>query len=246
MNGIIQIDRRKLFEQVASHLEREILEGRLKPGDRLPPERDLQDMFGVGRPAIREALIALQKAGLVELTNGARARVAMPTASAVLTGMMPAVRQMLSTAEGQRHFQGVRLLFETGLARQAARSATDKDIRRLETLLKRNEAAVGHTEAFIATDVAFHFALAEMTGNPVFISLHEAMSGWLTEQRVVTLQDPAQDRIAYQAHCAIFAAIAARDPDRAETAMREHLEQLAGTYWSQKRAEVLDLKRAIE
>ena len=83
------IERKKLFEHVAAHLEAQILPGKLRPGDQLPPERDLQTSFGVGRPAIREALIALQKAGLVELTNGARARVLMPTASHIFTGMAP-------------------------------------------------------------------------------------------------------------------------------------------------------------
>src|SRR4051794_22596463 len=77
------VDRKKLFEQVAAHLEGQILSGKLKPGDQLPPERDLQTRFGVGRPAIREALITLQRSGLVELSNGSRSRVAMPTASAV-------------------------------------------------------------------------------------------------------------------------------------------------------------------
>ena len=87
----IVIERKKLFEHVAAHLEAQILAGKLRPGDQLPPERDLQTSFGVGRPAIREALISLQKAGLVELTNGARARVLMPTASHIFTGMAPAV-----------------------------------------------------------------------------------------------------------------------------------------------------------
>ena len=63
------IERKKLFEHVADHLEAQILSGKLKPGDQLPPERDLQMRFSVGRPAIREALISLQKAGLVELAK---------------------------------------------------------------------------------------------------------------------------------------------------------------------------------
>ena len=69
MSDRTTIDRRKLFEQVAAHLQREILDGTLKPGDRLPPERELQIRFGVGRPAVREALITLQRAGLIEIVN---------------------------------------------------------------------------------------------------------------------------------------------------------------------------------
>jgi GntR family transcriptional regulator, sialic acid-inducible nan operon repressor len=230
------IERKKLFEHVAAHLEAQILSGRLKPGDTLPPERDLQATFGVGRPAIREALIALQKAGLLELTNGARARVKMPTASQIFTGMAPAVRQLLSTDEGQRHFQRTRLFFEVGLAREAARIATDEDIAALRAALENNRAAIGQIDRFVATDIAFHYELARMARNPVFDALHDQMSAWLTNQRVVTLVEPGQEETAYQAHRAICEGVAARDPDAAEAAMRAHLEQLFSTYWRQRAA----------
>ena len=230
----IVIERKKLFEHVAAHLEAQILAGKLRPGDQLPPERDLQTSFGVGRPAIREALISLQKAGLVELTNGARARVLMPTASHIFTGMAPAVRQMLSKAEGQRHFQGARLFFEVGLAREAARAATEDDLAALKRALDVNKKAIGDSERFTATDIAFHFELAKIARNPIFIALHDQISEWLTEQRVVTLRASGQERTAYNAHKAIYDAIAARDADKAEEAMRAHLEQLANTFWQQR------------
>jgi DNA-binding FadR family transcriptional regulator len=230
----IVIERKKLFEHVAAHLEAQILAGKLRPGDQLPPERDLQTSFGVGRPAIREALISLQKAGLVELTNGARARVLMPTASHIFTGMAPAVRQMLSKAEGQRHFQGARLFFEVGLARVAAKAATEDDLAALKRALDANKKAIGDRAQFTATDIAFHFELAKIARNPIFIALHDQISEWLTQQRVVTLAASGQERTAYNAHKAIYEAIAARDADGAEAAMRDHLEQLASTFWQQR------------
>jgi GntR family transcriptional regulator, sialic acid-inducible nan operon repressor len=232
MNDRVTIDRRKLFEQVAAHLQRDILDGTLKPGDRLPPERDLQNRFGVGRPAVREALITLQKAGLIEIGNGAPARVSMPTAEGVVAGLMPAVLQMLQSAEGQKHFQDVRLFVESGLARRAAQAATDDDIAKLKTALEANRKAIGNRRRFIETDVAFHFALAEMTRNPVFIALHDAMSTWLRQQRSVSLGMPRQEEIAYAAHCRIFEAIERRDPNAAETAMVDHIVQLSASYWS--------------
>ena len=228
------IERKKLFEHVAAHLEAQILAGKLRPGDQLPPERDLQSTFGVGRPAIREALIALQKAGLVELTNGARARVLMPTASRIFTGVAPAVRQMLSNEEGYRHFQGARLFFEVGLAREAARHASDDDLKALSDALLTNRQAIGNREAFTGTDIAFHFELAKIARNPVFIALHDQISDWLTEQRTVTLAASGQEQRAYEAHKAIYEAIRRRDADAAEAAMREHLEQLASTFWDQR------------
>ena len=230
----IIIERKKLFEHVATHLEAQILSGRLKPGDQLPPERDLQTLFGVGRPAIREALISLQKAGLVELTNGARARVTMPTASHIFSGMAPAVQQMLSTEEGHRQFQGARLFFESGLAREAAKHATQEQITSLKAALDANENAIGDRDRFTSTDIAFHFELAKMANNSIFIALHDQISEWLKEQRVVTLAAKGQERTAYEAHRAIYEGIAAHNPDRAEAAMRDHLQQLATTFWHQR------------
>lgn len=230
----IVIDRKKLFEHVAAHLEAQILAGKLRPGDQLPPERDLQTTFGVGRPAIREALISLQRAGLVELNTGSRARVLMPTASHIFTGMAPAVRQMLSTSDGHKHFQDARLFFEVGLSREAAKAATDDDLAALKSALNTNRKSIGDRAQFTATDIAFHFELAKIARNPVFIALHDQISDWLTEQRVITLTAIGQERTAYNAHKAIYEAIADRDPDRAEEAMRNHLEQLASTFWQQR------------
>ncbi len=227
----IQISRTKLFEQVAAHLERQILNGDLKPGDRLPTERDLQTMFGVGRPAIREALITLQRAGLIEIGNGAPAKVAMPTASGVLSGMQPAVMHMLTTEKGQHHFQRARLFFECGLARHCAQNGMDADFAALKAALAANEAAIGNRASFVATDIAFHFVLARAMNNPFFTALHDAISEWLRLQRTVTLNAPNQERVAYEAHQAIYNAITKRDPDAAEAAMRDHLIQLEDTFW---------------
>ena len=155
----------------------------------------------------------------------------MPTAQGVFSGMGSAVRQMLSTAEGQHHFQGVRFFFETALARGAARNATNEQIARLKSALAANRGAIGDRDRFIETDVAFHFVLAEITANPIFAALHDAMSGWLKEQRIVTLDAPRQEKIAYKAHSAVYEAIAARDPDQAEAAMASHLKQLEEAFW---------------
>ena len=236
METPIVIERRKLFEQVAAHLERQILSGMLKPGDRLATERELQVQFGVGRPSIREALITLQRTGLIEIANGAPARVAMPTATGVVAGMAPAVSQMLTTDEGQHHLQKVRLFFEAGLARQAASEATPEDIESLTTALADNRAAIGDREQFIATDVAFHYVLEQVTGNPVFTALHDALSAWLRQQRTVSLAVPGQEEIAYQAHRAIFDAVVARNPEAADKAMRDHLTDIEGAYWAAKRS----------
>ena len=231
MEQPIVIERRKLFQQVAEHIEREILNGTLKPGDRLPPERDLQVRFGVGRPAIREALITLQRSGLVEIGNGAPARVALPTVEGVVAGMRPAVQQMLTSAEGQRQLQGVRLFVEVGLVRHAAENATPEELSELEAALEANRKTIGNVSGFIRTDVEFHFVFAKIMRNPAFVALHEAMSSWLLQQRQIALSEPGEDKRGYKAHARIFAAVKARNPDEAEAAMREHLAGGWVAFW---------------
>ena len=228
------IRRRKLYEEVAGRLESQIHEGHYNPGDQLPSERELMQMYGVGRPAIREALFSLQRMGLVAINSGERARVTRPTPQVMFETLSGAARHLLAGADGIRHFQEVRTFFEVGLARHAAEHATATDMDELRRALAANEAAIGNPTAFERTDVAFHYVLALMPRNPIYIAIHQAIAAWLTEQRHVSLQREGQNDVAYQAHRAVFEAIAARDADRAERVMRGHMEQVIKTYWEIK------------
>ena len=228
---MIAIRRSKLFEQVAEALERRIRDQSLPAGAELSSERDLMKEFGVGRPAVREALFHLQRMGLVEVRPGARAQVAVPSVRAVMHSVAGSARYLLSVSEGIRHFQEARVLFETGLVRDAARLATDADIARLKAALDANCDAIGDTRRFEQSDVAFHYAIATVPNNPIYTTLHSAIVEWLVDQRHVTLSYPGQNKIAYQAHAAIFDTIAGRDPEAAAREMRTHLEQVAMLYW---------------
>ncbi|MGB8313384.1 MAG: transcriptional regulator NanR [Aestuariivirga sp.] len=228
---MIVIKRSKIFEQVADVLERRIHEQSLSAGAELPSERDLMKEFGVGRPAVREALFHLQRMGLVEMRPGARAQVAVPSVRGVMHSVAGSARYLLSASEGIKHFQDARILFETGLVRDAARLASDADIARLKTALDNNQESIGDTRRFEQSDVAFHFAIATVPNNPIYTTLHSAIIEWLVDQRHVTLSYPGQNKLAYRAHVAIYEAIAARDPDAAAAEMRAHLEQVATLYW---------------
>lgn len=222
---------RKLYEDVAENLERMIQEGEFAPADLLPSERDLMRQFGVGRPAVREALFHLRKMGLVEIRSGERARVTRPTPQFVIGALAGTARHMLAAPGGVGDFQHARTFFEAGLARHAALHATDKEIAEFEAALLANREAIGDLKLFERSDVAFHYVLAVIPRNPIFTAIHAALAEWLLEQRQTTLA-PGQDVIAYEAHRAIFEAVAARDPDRAEKAMRAHLEYVARRYSS--------------
>jgi GntR family transcriptional regulator, sialic acid-inducible nan operon repressor len=224
------IERQKLSDQVVALLEDEIVRGVRRFGEQLPSEREMMRQFGVGRPAIREALFALRRKGLVKVGSGTRAQVTQPTPAAILGELSGAARHLLEQPGGQQHFQEVRSFFEIGLARYAARHSTKKDLARLEAALAANRASMNDLPAFKRTDIEFHFVIAEIPRNPIFPAIHDAMVEWLTDQRDVTLQVAGQVRIAYLAHERIFKAVASRDPDVAERAMAAHLKQLYRVY----------------
>lgn len=231
------IERQKLSDKVAALLEDEIVRGERVVGDQLPSERDMMRQFGVGRPAIREALFALQKKGLVEVSSGTRTRVTQPTPALILGELSGAARHLLEQPGGQQNFQEVRTFFETGLVRYAADHATDKDLARLEAALIDNGASMHDLTAFSETDIAFHFVLAEIPHNPIFPAIHDAMVAWLTDQRRITLQVPGQVQIAYEAHKRIFKTVATGGPDKAEKAMVGHLKQLYRVYEEERAGE---------
>ena len=228
------IERKTLSDQVAERLEQEIRDGRYKGGDKLPAERELMEQFGVGRPAIREALFYLQKLGFLAINNGTRPRVIKPTLDVAIPRLSGVVREALEDPDGQTTLQEARVLFEVVVCRHAAQSSTEADLQALRAALNANGETIGEEPAFKRSDVGFHAALAEITGNPIVTAVHEALATLLDDQRAQVLHQPGIDKIAFQFHCEIVDAIAARDPDWAEDAMRRHLEYHYGTYRSLK------------
>ena len=233
----VQIKQRKLSDEVAEHLERMIREGELAEADRLPSERELMRQFGVGRPSIREALLHLSKMGLVEVRSGERARVTRPTPQFVIDALAGPARHMISAPGGVQDFQNARIFFEVGLARNAALNATPEDIESFEEALEANRQSIGDLKRFERTDVDFHYVLAVITRNPIFTAIHAGAWPNGCSNSAGRLWPQVKTRKAYEAHREIFEAIAARDPDRSERAMRRHLEYVARRYTRNREAD---------
>ena len=236
------IRRRKLYEEIAAEFERRINDGDYVPGDQIPSERKIMEEFGVGRPAVREALFALSKMGLIALNSGEPARVTKPTPKILIGELAGAARALLADPEGVRQFQDARMLFETALARNAATHATDEDVHLLGEALEANKNAAQTHLNFEQTDVEFHYVLAMIARNSILTALHEGLLEWLSEQRAISNAYPGATSAAIEAHTRIFDAIAARDADAAEAAMREHLSEVARTYWEVRTARIGDAK----
>ena len=229
------LGQRKRADEVAELIERKISVGEFKQGAPMLSEKELAEHFGVGLPSVRQALMILQQQGLVEITKGARARVTAPSGK-YLSGQVAAlVRRLAATERGRHDMDQTRLLFEAGIAWQAARVATDEDIVRLKSALDANAAALGNTGDFIRTDVAFHYELTVITRNAVFAGIHDALVAWLIDQRTMALHMADADRLSVRDHTAIFEAVAARAPMRAFNEMTSHLKLISELYRESKR-----------
>jgi DNA-binding FadR family transcriptional regulator len=227
----LAIKRHRIFDQVAEHLEAMILSGELAIGDALPSERALMERFEVGRPAIREALLWLNKKGLISVSSGERARVTEPDPKELVEHLRSAATLLVARPEGMQLFQRTRLFVEVALAREACRAASAEDFAYLENLLRLNETAPD-VPTFARTDDAFHFGIAGLSRNPLLMALYNSVLEVLQDQRFTSLRHPEAFGAATGCHRRLFNAIAARDPDRAELEMRRHLGEVETYYWS--------------
>jgi ABC-type sugar transport system ATPase subunit/DNA-binding FadR family transcriptional regulator len=159
-------------------------------------------------------------------------RVIEPTSNVALEAMRGPVQRMISQPDGLKNFQRARIFFEVGIVREAALNATPEDLRKLQDALTANKDAVGKTSLFERTDVEFHYVLAQIPRNPIFLAMHDAVFEWLYEQRRITLSIANQVENACREHEEIFNAICDRDPGRAERAMRAHLTRGHELYWA--------------
>lgn len=227
------IVRRKLSDEVRERLLAMIRSGEFQPGDRLPSERDLMSRFEVGRPAVREALQSLGSAGLIEISHGERARIATPDTRGMFDRIGETVLHLLQSSPSTlEHLKEARLWFELGMVKTAAEKASAGDIAKLRDLLERQLAASPHVGEFVKADMAFHTAIAAISGNSVCIVLSEAMLEWLFEFRRDLLRVPGSENVTLAEHQRLLNAIADHDVEEAGRAMMDHLTRADSRYRS--------------
>ena len=228
---------RRLSELVEEKLTGMIRGGEVEEGEALPSERQLMDLFEVGRPSVREALFALQRKGLVRLRRGGAPIVTRPEPQHLLRELSDVALEFIEQKGGAGHFEQARLFIETSIVRFAADNADARSLALLDEALAANGDALGKPAKFVKTDVAFHRALAECTGNPVLLSMHDAMVEWVILRRPPVADPDAQHRRSYTEHKAILAAIRARDGAAAAAVMQEHLERARRIYRGKNQTE---------
>ena len=231
MTTITPIQRRKLFQEVLDRLIERIRSGEFRPGSQLPSERELMTTYGVGRPAVREALQALERDGIVSISHGERARVVTPTAGTLIEQIASSAQHLLSVEPGTLdHLKDARLFLETGLASRAAANATPETVAVLRQRLDAHIEARHRLAEFLPRDMAFHRQIAVMTGNPIYPAIIEAMFGWLGSFYVDLVSVPGAEDLTIAEHQRIFDAIAKGDGDAAADAMHDHIARANDLY----------------
>src|SRR5512140_1483071 len=217
------VESRRLYRQIADQIAALIERGEYGAGERLPPERDLAKQLGVSRPSVREALIALEVQGFVEVRVGSGVYVRSPQAAKVAA--------RLSEDSGPFELIRARWLIEGECAALAAKSATRAQVKAMGDALGRMEAHRDKGGLPLDDDRAFHERIAEASGNSalalVVRTLWDQRTSPLFRQLEHHYDTPQLWEVALREHRAVLSAIARHDAPGARRAMRRHMDQAA-------------------
>jgi len=215
-----QVEPRRLYQQIADQIRELIRQGGFDTGTRLPPERDLAQQLGVSRPSLREAMVALDVEGAVEIRSG----------SGVYVCSLP-VRPVKSTAslgDSPMELMQARAALEGSAVVLACAHATEKGMVRLRGIVESMRKEIARRRSPLEFDRQFHLAIADMSGNLVMVRLisemfesrHSPISAKLSSR----FENNRTWSLALKEHEAILRALETRDPLAAQTAMRSHLK----------------------
>lgn len=216
------IESQRLYRQIAEQLSSLIASGEFVSGERFPSERELAALLGVSRQSVREALIALEIAGRVEVRVGAGIYVAAPRPVAVAD----------PETEGQGPFELLRArwLIEGEIAAVAAREATPKDLASIRWAVEEMRRLGFRNQTADTADRDFHLGIATATHNSALLSVVQNLwdrgRGAIWKRMEHHFQTPELRAAVLRDHQAILEGLEARDEKAARTAMRQHLDRV--------------------
>jgi len=209
----------RVSDEIVNQVKALISEGRLKPGDRLPPERDLVKEFSVSRPSLREALNTLVAMGFLEI-KGKRTFI-----KSVASESMQNPLSLIIKADTQKIFDliEVRKAIETWGAFHAAQRATEEDIKHLENITDEMRKAFEEGRSWEKQDADFHLGIAQATHNTIQTHVMSTIYDLLRESVAKVFKDRSKVKKLLDHHYRIFNAIKSHSPDKAREKTLEHL-----------------------
>lgn len=233
MNGKFDLDgidapivRQKLSDQVFDRLWAMVQSGELSPGDTMPSERALMERFNVGRPAVREALQLMANKGLISISHGERSKVNKLTPGIAFDQVDDIAKLLLSSEPSNlENLKEFRKILEAGSVQIATKNCDAASIAELRTLVEAQRSKLGQDKAFIEADIAFHVAIAKLTGNPLIQAVTQAMLSWLSAYYKPVLHWSGREDTTLQEHARIVDLLEAEDVAGAQKMMRAHLNR---------------------
>jgi len=216
------VRRDKVYEGVAKQIERVILK-KLRPGDKLPSERELAEVLGVSRSSIRDAIRSLELMGMVEPRQGA-GTIVREISSDSLVNPLANARKRKKELIGE--LLDFRKMLEPPLAARAATRVSGDEISEMEEILERQEEKLRGGDNTIAEDSEFHYAIALASGNSVVLKVLDTLMDLLRDSRERSLQVEGRPQKSLAGHRRILAAIKHHDAEAAKVAMRRHIEDV--------------------
>jgi len=209
-----------MTEQVVIQVREMIQQGKLKPGDRLPSERELAKRLRISRASLRAGLRFLAAIGVLTSRHGSGTYIAAgpPALDSEPLNMLAALHGFTT----EKMFEARRLV-EVAVAGLAAENATDDHLRIMADEVAETYAALDNPQEYLVHDFGFHRAVAAASGNPILATFMEMVADILYQRRCKTIGRSRDLRESVEMHRKIYHAIRARNADKARAAMSEHL-----------------------
>jgi GntR family transcriptional repressor for pyruvate dehydrogenase complex len=213
---------KRAFEEISDQIKNLIHSGVFKPGDKLPPERDLARQFNVGRMAVREALRVLEDSGFIQIKQGSNGGsfIKEPEPSTVSKSLTTFAQLSNITLE---QLTEAKLAVELAIIESVIQKITDKELEKLHRIIEDSKQAVASGTIPLSYNVDFHLALARTTGNPLLESFLSAMMNLLIGFMGKGKPESENMLVHIRSHEALYKAIAKRDLNKARRLIVKHV-----------------------
>jgi GntR family transcriptional repressor for pyruvate dehydrogenase complex len=215
------VKRLNVTDSIVNQIKELILQGKLNQGDKLPPERELMNMFEVGRPSLREALKVLEAQGIIEKSN--KGTVITGNHDKFFTDSLM-FQLYFSTADWEDIFEA-RKFMERELTYLATKKASQEDLMEIEKTIIDMEAAIKNKDQkyYVSANLHFHDKIAKSSKNLVMYHLYQSINNLVEQVQVQAVVVPGIMNDSLKFHKDIFDAMKQRDPDLASSLMVNHI-----------------------
>lgn len=223
VTDVRRVKKPKVYHEIVAQLKDLIAQGRIKPGDKLPPERELAELFRASRNSVRDAMRVLGQMGLIDSRQGDGTYVRSVTPEELTE---PLAVLLLQSRNQMRELWEVRRLLEPAVAEFAAARASEDELAELASILEAQRRKVESGFLALEEDTAFHYLIAQAARNDVIVRVMDTLVDLLQQVRERSLQRGDRPVRSLRGHQRILEALRRRDPTAARAEMLQHLREI--------------------